>query len=126
MSYRTLEIWKTSKQVAEEIHAMTLTDLPKFEMYEQGSQIRRSSKSVNSNIVEGYGRRIYKGDYIKFLIYAQSSNDETINHLELLYNTKSLRDQEKYNRLHKMINTLGIKINRFIQKIRKDYRPPNI
>ena len=37
---------------------MTLDNLPKFEMYEEGSQIRRSSKAVASNIVEGFGRRL--------------------------------------------------------------------
>ena len=30
-----------------------------------GSQIRRSSKSVVSNIVEGFGRRRYKNEFIK-------------------------------------------------------------
>jgi len=44
---------------------MSLT-LPRFELYETGSQIRRSSKSIRSNIVEGYGRRRYKFDYIRF------------------------------------------------------------
>jgi len=41
--------------------------LPKFEMYEEGSQIRRSAKSVAANIVEGYGRRRYKQEFIRFL-----------------------------------------------------------
>ncbi len=59
MSYKKLEVWQLAKDVAVEIHKMTLTDLPKFEMYEEGSQIRRSAKSVRSNIVEGYGRRNY-------------------------------------------------------------------
>ena len=76
---------------------MSLSELPKFEMYEIGSQIRRSSKSVKSTIVEGYGRREYKQDFIKFLIYAQASNDETIDHLETLYVTKSLTNEEIYN-----------------------------
>src|SRR5690625_6379310 len=40
-------------------------NLPKYELYETGSQIRRSSKSIRANIVEGYGRRRYKRDYIK-------------------------------------------------------------
>jgi len=52
-------------------------ELPKFEMYEEGSQIRRSSKSVKSNLVEGYGRRIYKNEYIRFITFALASNDET-------------------------------------------------
>jgi four helix bundle protein len=58
-------------------------------MYEEGSQIRRSSKSVKSNIVEGYGRRRYKQEYIKFITYALASNDETLDHLETLFETVS-------------------------------------
>ncbi|WP_426479099.1 four helix bundle protein [Chryseobacterium sp. CBSDS_008] len=56
--------------------------LPKYELFELGSQLRRSSDSVITNIVEGYGRSSYKNDYIRFLIYNHASNDETINHLE--------------------------------------------
>ena len=67
MSYKNLEIWKLAKENLIQIHKMTLTELPKFEMYEEGSQIRRSSKSVRSNIVEGYRRRRYRNDYIRFL-----------------------------------------------------------
>ena len=51
-SYEDLGIYKIAKELAVEVHKMTLEKLPKFEMYEQGSQIRRSSKSVVSNISE--------------------------------------------------------------------------
>jgi hypothetical protein len=37
-SYRELEIYKESKRLAIEIHKMTMS-LPKFELYEEGSQI---------------------------------------------------------------------------------------
>ncbi len=57
MSYKNLEIWQLSRDIVSEIHEMTLSKLPKFEMYEVGNQIRRSCKSTKSNIVEGYGRR---------------------------------------------------------------------
>lgn len=73
---------------------MTLTKLPKFERFEEGGQIRRSVKSVKSTIVEGYGRRRYKQEFIRFLIYAIASNDETIDHLETLFETESLTDKE--------------------------------
>ncbi len=39
MSYKKLEIWQLAREVLIEIHKMSLT-LPKFEMYEEGSQIR--------------------------------------------------------------------------------------
>jgi len=60
VSYRKLEIWRLASVLVNDVHRMTLDQLPKFEMYEEGSQIRRSMKSVKSNIVEGYGRRRYK------------------------------------------------------------------
>ena len=99
MSYKSLEIWQLSRELAIDIHKMSLT-LPKFEMYETGSHIRRSSKSVKSNIVEGYGRRYYKQEFIRFGIYALASNDETIDHLETLYETESLTEKELYESLH--------------------------
>ena len=90
MSYRNLQIWQLARNLVGRVHRMTLSCLPKFETYEEGAQIRRSMKSVRSNIVEGYGRRRYKQDYIRFLKYAHASCDETIDHLETLYETGSL------------------------------------
>ena len=116
MSYKNLEIWKLAREVVIEVHEMSLK-LPKFEMYETGSQIRRSSKTVKSTIVEGYGRRQYKQDFIKYLIYSLSSNDETIDHLETLYETKSLPDEDYYKMLHARIESLGKKINNFLKTV---------
>ena len=70
MSYKNLGIWQLARTLVIDIHKMTLRDLPTFEMYEEGKQIRRSIKSVKSTIVEGYGRRRYKLEFIRFLIYA--------------------------------------------------------
>jgi four helix bundle protein len=47
-----LEIWQEAREIAQDIHKMTINKLPKFELYEEGSQIRRSINSVKSNIVE--------------------------------------------------------------------------
>ena len=96
MSYKKLEVWQISRSLVVDIHKMTLRDLPKFEMFEEGRQVRRSSKSIKSNIVEGYGRRKYKNEYLRFLCYAIASNDETIDHLETLLETESLSDKEQY------------------------------
>lgn len=82
MSYKDLVIWQESRQVVIDIHRMTLTKLPKFELYEEGSQIRRSVKSVKSNLVEGYGRRRYKQEFIRFLTYSLAPCDETTDHLK--------------------------------------------
>jgi four helix bundle protein len=113
-SYRELDIYKESKRLAIEVHKMTMI-LPKHELYEEGSQIRRSSKSVTSMIVEGYGRRRYKADYIRYLIFSQSECDETILHLDFLFETNSLSNAELFNKLKTDYDLLSKKINKFIQ-----------
>ncbi len=115
MSYKNLEIWQLAREVAIDIHEMTLKDLPSFEMYETGSQIRRSSKSTRSTIVEGYGRRTYQAEYFKFLTYAIASNDETIDHLESLWDTGSLKNKEKFDSIHSKCELLGKKLNNFLK-----------
>ena len=38
MSYKNLEIWKLADELVVEMHEMTLTKLPKFELFEEGGQ----------------------------------------------------------------------------------------
>ncbi len=121
MSYRKLEIWQIARKLVIDIHKMTLCKLPKFEMFEEGRQIRKSIKSVKSTIVEGYGRRRYKQDFIRFLIYAIASNDETTDHLETLFETESLTDQELYHDLSERLDKLGKKLNLFIKSVKKSH-----
>ena len=113
-SYRELQIFIISKELAIRVHFMTLA-LPRFEVYEEGNQIRRSSKAVTTSIVEGYGRRRYKADFIKFLIYSISECDETLLHLEFLFETKSLKDVDIYNDLKVKYIQLSKQINKYIQ-----------
>lgn len=123
MSYKKLEVWAMAREMVVEVHKMSL-QLPKYELYETGSQIRRSSKSVKSNIVEGYGRRYYKHDFIKYIIYALASNMETADHLETLYETNSLRDKELYVHLSAKLDLLGKKLNSFFQYLLEHHRSP--
>ena len=123
MSYKKLQIWVLAREVVIEVHEMTMK-LPKFELYEEGSQIRRSSKTTKATIVEGYGRRRYKQDWIKFLVYALSSNDETLDHLENLWDTKSLTDESTFIHLKTKIETLGKMLNRFLQAFEQEHQSP--
>ncbi len=117
MSYQQFEIWQMARSLVIDIHKMTLTELPKFEMYEEGAQIRRSIKSVKANIVEGYGRRRYRQDYIRFLVIAHASCDETKDHLETLRETDSLSNDEMYVDLHARVTKLSRTINGFIKGV---------
>jgi four helix bundle protein len=122
VNYRNLEIWQLARTLTTGIHRMTLCELPKFEMYEEGSQIRRSMKSVRSNIVEGYGRRRYKQDFVRFLTYALASNDETTDHLETLFETDSLTNEPLFRDLSTRLDVLGRKLNNFLQAVEAGHR----
>lgn len=123
-SYKDLEIFQLSKALAIRVHRMTLERLPKFEMFEEGSQIRRSCKSIEINIVEGFGRKRYQGEYVKYLTYALSECDETKEHLNLLFETGSLTDQTLYQDLYQSYETLGRKIHRFREAVANNNVPP--
>ena len=121
LSYKDLEIYKLSHTLAVEVHKMTLKELPKFEMYEEGSQTRRSSKSIVSNIVEGFGRRRYKREFIQFLTYSLASCDETKEHLELLFDTKSMKNKEQFEYFLSGYEELGSKLSNFIKSVEKHH-----
>jgi four helix bundle protein len=122
MSYKKLEIWQLAKELVIDIHRMTLELLPKFEMFEEGGQIRRSIKSVKSTIVEGYGRREYKQEFLRFLSYAIASNDETLDHLETLFETGSLTNSDLYSNLSERLNTLGKKLYNFKKSVEESHQ----
>ena len=119
-SYRDLEIYQLSYELAMKIHRMSMK-LPKYELYEEGSQIRKSSKGVSSTIVEGYGRRKYKNDFVRFLVYAQASCDETEVHLNFIYDSGYI-DKSLYHELKEDNDRLGKKINKFIQYVEKEWK----
>ena len=75
-----------------EIHKLTLT-FPKIERPSESDnpatkwgqyggiadQLRRSSKSITANIVEGFGKQhFFKGEFQRMLVYSIGSCDETI------------------------------------------------
>ena len=93
--------------------------LPKFELYETGSQIRRASKSIKSNIVEGYGRRTYKQDFIKFLVYAEASLLETQSDLELI---KELYPDIETKEIIHSYEELGKKLYSFTEWVKTNWK----
>jgi four helix bundle protein len=115
-AYKQIQVYQDAKTLAVDIHNMTLNQLPRFEMYEQGQQIRRSSKSVPANIAEGYGRRRYKNQFILSLTYAIASLDETKCHLEILCETGSL-DENLFSPLYTQAEELGRRLYRFRESV---------
>ena len=112
-------MYKLAFELAIKVHYASLK-LPKFELFEQGSQTRRSSKSTKDQIVEGYGRRRYKADFIKFLVFSQSSCDELQSQLELL--TVLYPDISDFPSLIEENTILGKKLNKYIDYVENNWR----
>jgi four helix bundle protein len=119
-SYKDLDIYTISLDLFLKVHPKTL-QLPKYELYELGSQLRRSSDSVVSNIVEGYGRRRYKADFIRFLVFSHSSCLETIGHLykiTVLYPNLKV----EFEPFIQIYENLGGKIFNFMSFVEKNWK----
>ena len=117
-SYKDLDIYNLAFEYAIEVHQASLK-MPSFELYEQGSQVRRSSKSIKDNIIEGYGRRRYKQDFIKFLTYSHASLLECIGQLEAI---KELYDIPEVPDLIQKYDNLGAKIFAFTLYVEKNWK----
>lgn len=117
-SYKDLDVYNTAFDLAIKVHKVSLK-LPKHELYEQGSQVRRSSKSIKDNIVEGYGRRKYKADFIKFLVYAHASLLECLSQLQMI---NELYEIEETKMLLSEYDKLGGKLYNFIKYVEKDWK----
>jgi four helix bundle protein len=122
-TYKDLEIYQLAHALAVECHRISLK-LPELERYEEASPLRRSSKSVSSSIVEGFGRRRYKADFVRFLVYSHASCDETKEHLQMLYDTDSLTEKKLFEKMMKKYDQLGAKISRFIDAVEQQHRTP--
>jgi four helix bundle protein len=119
-SYRDIDIYKISLELFYIVHLASLK-LPKHELYELGSQLRRSSDSIVTNIVEGYGRKTYKAEFIRFLTFSWSSSLETVNHLEKI-NHLYIGVIENNEGLIAQYNELSSKIFNFIKYVEQNWK----
>ena len=74
--FRELIVYQKAFSLLMEIFELTKS-FPKEELYSLTSQIRRSSRSVCSNIGEGYKKRNYPNHFISKLSDAAMENSES-------------------------------------------------
>lgn len=117
-SYQELDIYNQAFSLAIKVHHYA-NELPKIELYELGSQVRRSAQSIRANIVEGYGRRKYKNEFIRFLMFANASLLETESHLKMI---KELYPNQKASHLIDDYQQLGKQLHSFITYVEKNWQ----
>lgn len=117
-SVRDLEVYKLAFQTAMEIFEIS-KGFPKEEKYSLTDQVRRSSRSVCTNLAEGWRKRRYKAVFINKLSDAAQEAAETQTWLEFAlacsYIDKELFEKldEKYEHIFAMLITMGRKADTF-------------
>ena len=83
MRVEDLKVYKKLCRLALEVHELSMT-FPKLELYELGSQLRRSSNAAPANLAEGFGNK-HTNIYLESINRAQGEIRETKHHLSMAY-----------------------------------------
>ncbi len=94
MVVEDLRVYKKLFKLTLEVHDLTMT-FPRFELYELGSQLRRSSNSAPANLAEGFGNK-HTNIYLESISRSQGEIREAKHHLRIAYK-KGYMNDEKLN-----------------------------
>ena len=74
--FEDLDVFRRAYRASLEVHRASL-EFPRIEQWALADQIRRASKSICANLVEGFGRQAWsKAEFRRFLMMATGSADE--------------------------------------------------
>ncbi|HAL92629.1 MAG TPA: hypothetical protein DCM68_06360 [Verrucomicrobia bacterium] len=90
-SFRDLKVYQKLKGLHLDVHRESLL-FPKFELYELGSQVRRSSNAAPAILAEGWGSR-HTNIYIEAINRALGEVRETQHHLDVAKEKTYLTEQ---------------------------------
>jgi len=110
-------VFQKAFDLAGEIFQLTKS-FPSDERYGLVSQIRRSSRSVCSNIAEGYRKRRYPAHFVSKLTDADMENTETEVWIYFAESCHYLNTDMKV-RLKSQVQEIGKLLNFMIQNPRK-------
>jgi four helix bundle protein len=80
-SYRDIEAYQRAKALVVPVYKL-IAEFPKYEQFDLCGQMRRASKSVVANLVEGYAYKDTPGKAKQLWRIAMGSADEMVEQLE--------------------------------------------
>ena len=121
-SFRELRVYQELRRLHLIVHRRSLT-FPKFEMYELGSQIRRSSNAAPAIIAEGWGSR-HTNIYLESINRSKGEVRETQHHLDMAHAKAYLAESEwqdldgAYEACDRMLEKLHQRLSEWRDSIR--------
>ncbi len=76
VNFKQTKVYKLAFEQAMEIFAITKS-FPKEETYSLTDQVRRSSRSVCTNLAEAYRKKIYPANFVSKITDCDAENSET-------------------------------------------------
>ena len=111
--FEDLDVFRRAYRASLEVHRASL-EFPRIEQWALADQIRRASKSICANLVEGFGRKAWsKAEFRRFLMMATGSADEmqvwTLYARDLGYIGTDLAErwQSEYREIARMLQGLS-------------------
>jgi four helix bundle protein len=107
-SFKDLIVYKKAYKMAMEIFEIS-KDFPKEEKYSLTDQIRRSSRSVTSNIAESWAKRRYEKAFVSKLTDSLGEEYETENWLDYTKDCRYIKEEthqrilSDYDEVRKML-----------------------
>ena len=114
--FEDLKVWQLSHQLSLDV-ANIVKSFPKHEKYDLEGQMRRSARSVPSEISEGFGR-FHFNDKLTFYERARASLGELRNHFKEALGNDYIDSicQDSYC---KRMDEIGYLLTRMMSKVRK-------
>ena len=116
-SYSDLLVHQQAYRLALEVSKLTRS-FPRQEQHELGRQIRRSSRSVAANIVEGWSKRSFVAEFKRHLVIANGEAAETKFWLDLAAD-EGLADKAGCKKLFVEYSKLGMMVHNLWKEWRK-------
>ena len=115
--YQELLVFQKAFGLAGEIFQLTKS-FPSDEKYGLVSQIRRSSRSVCSNLAEGYRKRRYPAHFVSKLTDADMENTETEVWIDFAESCNYINEEQK-DKLKFQVKEIGKLLNFMIRNPQK-------
>jgi len=119
--YKDLRVFQLSYKLAMDIFEIT-KKFPKEEKYSLTDQIRRSSRSVPTNISEAWKKRSYPKMFVSKIIDAAGEAGETMVWLDISKDSKYMSIEEhkemtdSYDEVNRMLYGMAEKPEKFCPK----------
>ncbi len=111
-SARDMDVFKRAYELSLKVHQASLS-FPQCEQYGLASQLRRSSKSICANLIEGFAKQVNsKREFARYVVISLGSCNETIlwlsysQDLGYLSIESSQTWQKEYDEIARMLNKL--------------------